>query len=362
MLNESDVNKAYETFLDKLLYYYNKNIPLVKRKNGKTNKQPWITKGLMHSIKTRNKLYKAAVTTRCSKSFDKYKKYRNKLNTLIRLSRKMYYSQRVENNKNNLNGLWKTVNDLMGKNKKDNTNIFYDNGQQFTNPNDISNEFNTYFTNIGQKLASKIDNSNTNFTQFLPPYSDKSFFLAPTNIHEILTTVRSLKSSKSTGHDGLSVHLLKQIIYYIALPLTHIFNLSISTGQCPNSFKIAKVIPIYKKDDPSLFTNYRPISLLPSISIFLEKIIHKRLYTFLNNNNLLISNQFGFRKGHSTDYAIVQLLNKITESFTKKRTNYWNSYEYLSKGFDTIDHDILVFFLKILYFPSNVQQNKINNT
>ena len=59
------------------------------------------------------------------------------INTLIRLSRKMYYSQKLENNKNNVNGLWDTVNDLTGKNKKDSSNIFHDNGQQLTNPNDI---------------------------------------------------------------------------------------------------------------------------------------------------------------------------------------------------------------------------------
>ena len=71
----------------------------------------------------------------------------------------MYYSQKLENNKNYVNGLWDTVNDLTGKNKKDSSNLFHDDGQQLTNPNDISDAFNTYFTNIGPKLASK-NNSN----------------------------------------------------------------------------------------------------------------------------------------------------------------------------------------------------------
>ena len=257
----------------------------------------------------------------------------------------MYYSEKFENNKNNTDGLWKTVNDLLGKNKKENTNIFYENGQQLTDPNDISSAFNTYFTNIGPNLASKVDDSNCNFINFLPPYSEHSLFLTPTNIHEILTTVRTLKSSKSFGHDGISVYLLKKIIHYIASPLMHIFNFSISSGKCPNALKIAKVIPVHKKDDPSLLTNYRPISLLPAFSKILEKIIHKRLYSFLNINDLLISNQFGFRKGHSTDYAIVQLLNKITESFANKE-HIIGIFMDLSKAFDTIDHNILIYKLK----------------
>ena len=153
VLLESDSNKAYDIFLNKLVYYYNKNIPLVKTKSRKKNKRPWITKEILQSIKTRNKLYKLAITSQCNENVVSYKKYRNKLNGLIRLSRKMYYSQKLENNKNHVNGIWDTVNDLTGKNKKDSSNIFQDDGQQLTNPNNISDAFNTYFTNIGPKLA-----------------------------------------------------------------------------------------------------------------------------------------------------------------------------------------------------------------
>ena len=113
----------------------------------------------------------------------------------------------------------------------------------------------------------------------------------------------------------------------------------------PKSLKIAKVIPIYKKDDPSQITNYRPISLLPSISKVLEKIVYKRLYSFLNQNNLLIPNQYGFRKNNSTDYAILQLCDKITDSLSKKE-HVIGVFMDLSKAFDTIDHNILIHKLR----------------
>ena len=96
---ESDSDKAYDMFSYKLVYYYNKNIPLVKSKSRKKNKRPWITKGILQSIKTRNKLYKLAINSQCNENFVSYRKYINKLNGLIRLSRKMYYSQKLENNK-----------------------------------------------------------------------------------------------------------------------------------------------------------------------------------------------------------------------------------------------------------------------
>ena len=114
----------------------------------------------------------------------------------------------------------------------------------------------------------------------------------------------------------------------------------------PKLFENSESSPsLKKKDDPSLLTNYRPISLLPSISKILEKIIHKRLYFFLQVNDLLIPNQSGFRKGHSTDLAIIQLLDKITKSFVNKE-HLIGIFMDLSKAFDTIDHDILIYKLK----------------
>ena len=118
-----------------------------------------------------------------------------------------------------------------------------------------------------------------------------------------------------------------------------------SFGRFPNSLKLAKVIPVYKKDDSSLISNYRPISLLPSISKVLEKLVYKRLFKFLINNNLLNPNQFGFIKGYSTDYALLQLYDKITESLSN-REHIIGVFMDLSKAFDTLDHKTLIHKLK----------------
>ena len=160
----------------------------------------------------------------------------------------MYYSNEMNKNKDDINSVWKLINDLIGKNNKtDNTESYSHNNEQITNPKEISNTFNEYFTNIDPKLAENIKTRNGHYSNYLPAPSEKTLFFKPTSIHEILNIVRSLKPSKSTGHDGISVHLLKKIIYNIALPLSHIFNISLTSGICPNSLKIAKVIPIFKK-------------------------------------------------------------------------------------------------------------------
>ena len=339
-LQQTDANVAYEIFIQKLLFYYNKNIPLSKTKASNKTKHPWITKGIMRSITKRNILYKEALNSE-NKNMTEYKRYRNILTSTIRLSRKLYYSSKIESNTNNAKSLWDTVNNLIGKKNHNDNDTFIINGHQTNNPSKIANDFNDYFTKVGSNLASNIDTGNSHFTDFTPPPCQSSLFLYSTHNHEIITIVKHLKSSKSSGSDGISVYLLKQIINCIATPLSHIFNLSLSTGKCPNALKLAKVIPIYKKDDPSQISNYRPISLLPSISKVLEKIIYKRLFNFLKQNKSLIPHQFGFRKDHSTDYAILHLYDKIVNSLSKKEHTI-AIFMDLSKAFDTIDHQILL--------------------
>ncbi len=115
----------------------------------------------------------------------------------------------------------------------------------------------------------------------------------------------------------------------------------INTGIFPDKLKFAKIIPIYKKDDETLFTNYRPISLLPVISKIFERTIFKQLYKFLNDNKLLYNSQYGFREGHSTDYAALKLVDSITLGMDNMNTPV-NIFLDLSKAFDTLDHHIFI--------------------
>ena len=105
----------------------------------------------------------------------------------------------------------------------------------------------------------------------------------------------SLKKSSSTGNDELSSRTLQSAAIYIASPLTSIINMSFIHGVFPSSFKIAKVIPVYKKGKTDNVQNYRPISLLSNLSKVVEKLMFNRIFKFLSSNNLLYDKQFGFR-------------------------------------------------------------------
>ena len=93
----------------------------------------------------------------------------------------------------------------------------------------------------------------------------------------------------------------------------------LNTGIFPDELKIAKVIPLFKKDDPKLLKNYRPISLLPTISKVIEKIIFTQLSTYFNENKLILDNQYGFRPKHSTEYAALELVDRIITDMDKKK-------------------------------------------
>jgi len=158
---------------------------------------------------------------------------------------------------------------------------------------------------------------------------------------EIISIANGLKPKASAGYDLLSTEMLKCIIPYIAEPLAKIINHSFASGTVPDSLKIARVCPIFKTGDPSDFTNYRPISILPSVSKIFEKLVYNRLLTYLSKHSILYKNQFGFRANHDTSMAVIEMVDKISNAID---TNCFSIgiFVDLSKAFDTLDHSILL--------------------
>ena len=165
------------------------------------------------------------------------------------------------------------------------------------------------------------------------------FKLASVSENSILTILKSTQISKAAGLDGLSGPFLKDGAKFLAKPISDLCNLSIKSEKFPDSCKVAKVRPLYKRGFLTQPCNYRPISLLPLISKVIEKVIHDQTSTFLNSKNLLYTYQSGFRKKHSTDFCFSYLNDKILKGFDKGLMTGMNLIDH-QKAFDTIDHDV----------------------
>ena len=181
-----------------------------------------------------------------------------------------------------------------------------------SNDQEIANQFNNYFTDIGQQLANTIDSENKYpFQHYLRTPCGTNLQFSNINSTDVLHIINELKPKNSAGHDLISCKLLKEIRFIISEPLAMVINQTLLTGIFPNKLKIAKVIPLFKKGDKSIIENYRPISILPSISKVFEKIIFNQLYDHFQKHNLFFNGQYGFRRNHSTELATLDLIEKI---------------------------------------------------
>ena len=166
----------------------------------------------------------------------------------------------------------------------------------------------------------------------------QSMFLEPTNETELATVMNKLKNKTSTGPYGISNKLLELAVPAIVAPLNTLINRCFSESYFPDILKLAKVIPVYKNDDPHEISNYRPISVVSPIG---KIVLYKRIINYINKFDLLHPNQFGFRKKHKTVDALACVIEQLPLCIDAKKPACCIFLD-LSKAFDSIHHDILL--------------------
>ena len=173
----------------------------------------------------------------------------------------------------------------------------------------------------------------------------------PITVKELKEALYSLKSNESSGYGDISYNIVKNWFEELCDTLLHIFNLSSSSEIFADCLKIGKVTPMYKAGDSSSLGNYRPISVFSCFFKILERIICN-IYTYLQKKKILYYKQFGFQTVHSTDHAIIQLIDQIYENFEENKYML-GVFIDLSKAFDTVDPKILLSKLEIYGIKGN---------
>ena len=265
---------AYNIFLKLYLESYDIAFPLKLNRTPRKyiKRLPWFTKGLVQSSITKSKLLRKKSQNATVNNISKYKTYASIFNKLVRNAKTSYYHEQLNLAKNNVKLTWTILNRAINK---DNYNIdmpeeFVHKNITIKNKTQIATKFNQFFANIGSELSENVPLSNNRYTHYLKNPNGNSFFLDPVTQFDLINATNKIKTKNSLDQNNLSSKLMKSTIYNIANPLTHIINLSLSNGVVPSAMKIAKVIPIFKTGDRKLFTNYRPISILPVFSKILE--------------------------------------------------------------------------------------------
>ena len=318
---------------------------------------PWITPGIIASVKTKEFHYK-----QWKKSVDKnnllgdadlylaYSNFRRKLKHVIRSAKRLYYCRKFDKVSGNMKKTWALINELRGKAKTGIKASFKIDGELVKDKRVISNGFNMFFSSIACKLNAKLCSSrpvgdgassqpkNSNYSKYFNKRVTNSIFLNECDSEEIEKIFKTFQGDKASD---ISILVLKKCMHIISKHLAGFINSFMESGIFPSVLKVGKVTPVFKKGDPQLFDNYRPISILPVFGKIFEKIIYGRLYSFFGSEKIIYDKQFGFRANHSTSHAVNYSIDHILRNLEDKN-HVIGIFIDLSKAFDTIDHKKLL--------------------
>jgi exonuclease III len=343
-------------YLELKINEYSDIVAPIESKNIKKKKlNQWTTQGIRISLKQSAKLYKTSKKSPTEDNKLKYKRYKRLLDKVNKKAKDNYYRKLICDAGNDSRRLWSIINEVVDRKQSVQKipSIFKHEGKDVKDKGEIANLFNRYFAQIGKQMADSQPDVK-GFEEYLEQTNCK-FSLRKVNKEEVEKIMAAQKPKLSCGIDTINNKLVKSCCKGLSVPMTEIINRSIQDGCVPLTYKKARLIPLYKKGSAGEFGNYRPVSLLSALSKILEKVVCKQMMNYLDHNNLLCPDQFGFRPKSQTNHVIQKMMNKIAEESEKGRVTL-ATYLDLSKAFDCLQYNKLFAKLKALGFDNKTMK------
>lgn len=308
-----------------------------------TNNVKWFNKELREMkqiLSTSKKAFNADPT---DNNWSTFRANRMNYKKTLRLEKRKFYSNEIIFSDNKSKSIWKLVNNER-KNRKFN----------FGNSID-PNDFNTFFTTVADAVQFTIDNVNVDPLVFLnrAPKPQFSFFMTPILDHDVREAILLLKNTSSLDYYCLNSYMLKASLDFLIAPLLCLFNKCVEEGVWPDSLKITKILPVYKKGDCEILDNYRPIATVPIIGKTFEIIIKQRLVKYCEDKSIFTEAQYGFRKNKSTIKALLKLVDSVVEGLDGVTSTNATMCD-LTKAFDCVNVEILTYKLEYYGIRGNM--------
>uniref|UniRef100_A0A1Y1NKD6 Reverse transcriptase domain-containing protein n=1 Tax=Photinus pyralis TaxID=7054 RepID=A0A1Y1NKD6_PHOPY len=343
-----NINDKVDFLNDNILALFDKHAECRRIKITKPP-APWLTDNIKLMISLRNKALTKFKRTKNPAHWSYYKQLRNFTTNAIRLGKKAYLEYELQQGHDTPKAMWKKLKQL---------GISSSHKRELPNELRDANKINDFFINLAETVTSDENALIQYYTSNAFRTSSTQFNFSLVTEVDVLKTFLNLKSN-SVGWDGISLCMWKLCLPYLAPIITHIVNSCLVDGIFPNCWKVAKVIPLAKINDPREFKDIRPISILPCLSKVVEKIMASQIRTYLDYENILPRMQSGFRPGYSCNTALAYITDAIMRAIDNNNLAVLVLLDY-SKAFDRISHNILIAILKHIGFSGSAS-SLINN-
>lgn len=330
IVSMTDINSKISFFNDMILYIFDKHAP-VRTIRSKHKHLPWLTKEIMNLRRERDRARRLFSRTKLERDYNRFKALRNKVKSMCRNAKLKYFHSLFRSGQPS-SVLWANVRRFRVVPPKSSA-------QSISIPLDEINSFFAGCTSLPTNID-QFDVSSPLINYFSHDIPDDKFYfnyVTPAEISKVILSV----SKNSRGVDGIPILFYKHLLPVILPSITHIINFSLQSGIFPDIWKFSLVQPIPKIPQPVSPSDYRPISILCSISKVLERIVHRQLTDYLNKIDFFASYQSGFRPSYSTTTALLKVTEDIRRSMDKKNLTALVLFDF-SKAFDKVLHPILL--------------------